>query len=140
MGNAASANHLTDLLYLTPSYLIRGKAMFELQSLSRVGMERCKTARCAIKVMGEAAVKYGFYGCEATGPAAAMEAGETLTIVDGEEVLPPSLSRRLKYTRSPIALLRLFGRSSAVFYSLPSRLYVAKFSICLLIFVGFLRS
>ena len=41
-------------------------------------MERCATAVCAIKTMGELAEKYGFFGEEA----GVSAAGESLNIVD----------------------------------------------------------
>jgi dipeptidase len=61
-----------------------GKALFDLPSLTRAAMERCKTAVCAIKTMGELGEKYGFYGAEWTGDSAYGEAGEALTITDKE--------------------------------------------------------
>jgi len=51
-----------------------GECIFDVAALSRVAMERCKTAREAIQLMGDLAVKYGYYGW-----------GETLTVVDKEE-------------------------------------------------------
>lgn len=51
-----------------------GDALFDIAELSRVAMERCTTAREAIKLMGELGVKYGYYG-----------GGEALTIIDTEE-------------------------------------------------------
>ena len=53
-------------------------ALFEIAELSRVALERCKNARCAIKLMGELSEKYGFYGPDG-------EYGEALTIIDNEE-------------------------------------------------------
>mmetsp|Transcript_3937 Transcript_3937/g.7213 ORF Transcript_3937/g.7213 Transcript_3937/m.7213 type:complete len:625 (-) Transcript_3937:43-1917(-) len=53
----------------------KGPALFSISALMQVGLERCKTAVCAIKVMGEISEKYGFYG---EGP----KNGETLTIAD----------------------------------------------------------
>ena len=45
-----------------------GKAMFEMAELSRIAMERCITARCAIQLLGDLAVEHGFYGFEWKGP------------------------------------------------------------------------
>lgn len=39
-----------------------GDALFDVQALSRLALERCATARCAIKLMGETAEQYGYYG------------------------------------------------------------------------------
>ena len=36
-----------------------GNALFGIAQLSRFALQRCKTARCAIKLMGDLAVKYG---------------------------------------------------------------------------------
>ena len=58
-----------------------GEALFCVNELSRVAMERCSTARCAIRVMGDLAVEHGFYGA-----AGSFEGGsETLLIADTEE-------------------------------------------------------
>ena len=43
-------------------------------------MERCKTARCAVELMGKLAVEHGFYG-----DASVMGAGENLMVNDPEE-------------------------------------------------------
>ena len=51
-----------------------GKRIFYSAELSRVALERCKTAREAIKLMGELIGKYGYYGT-----------GETLVVADKEE-------------------------------------------------------
>jgi len=52
----------------------REDAPFENRNLARIAMERCSTARDAIKVMGEMAEKYSY-----------NEDGETITIIDTEE-------------------------------------------------------
>lgn len=51
-----------------------GKRIFYSAELSRVALERCKTAREAIKLMGELIEKYGYYGT-----------GETLLVADPKE-------------------------------------------------------
>jgi len=51
-----------------------GKRIFYSSELSRVALERCKTAREAIKLMGELIDNYGYYGT-----------GETLLVGDPEE-------------------------------------------------------
>jgi len=51
-----------------------GKRLFYSAELSRVALERCKTAREAILLMGELIEKYGYYGT-----------GETLVVADKKE-------------------------------------------------------
>ena len=51
-----------------------GKRIFYSSELSRVALERCKTAREAIKLMGGLIEAYGYYG-----------SGETLTVADAHE-------------------------------------------------------
>ncbi|MFO7818320.1 MAG: dipeptidase [Thermodesulfobacteriota bacterium] len=51
-----------------------GKRIFYSSSLSRVALERCKTARQAVKLMGGLIEKYGYYGT-----------GETLLVADPNE-------------------------------------------------------
>ena len=51
-----------------------GKRIFYSSELSRVALERCKTAREAVLLMGELIDKYGYYGT-----------GETLLVADPEE-------------------------------------------------------
>jgi len=58
----------------------RGTALFNMVSLVQIAMERCKTARCAVELIGELAVKYGFYGMLMEYP------GEALHVGDKEEV------------------------------------------------------
>ena len=63
-----------------------GMALFDMSALTRIAMERCASARCAIKTMGYFAQQYGFYGAEWTGEFAQSEAGEALSIADKQEV------------------------------------------------------
>ena len=51
-----------------------GKRIFYSSELSRVALERCKTAREAVKLMGKLIEKYGYYGT-----------GETLAVADPKE-------------------------------------------------------
>jgi dipeptidase len=56
-------------------------ALMSINELSRIGLERCKTARCAVKVMGDLAMQFGFYG-ENSG----FETGaESLKVIDNNE-------------------------------------------------------
>jgi dipeptidase len=52
----------------------KGYALFSNPELSRIVLERCKTAREAIKLMGDLSVKYGFYA-----------SAETLIVIDPNE-------------------------------------------------------
>ncbi len=52
----------------------QGKRIFYSDELSRVALERCKTARGAIELMGQLIMKYGYYGT-----------GETLLVADPQE-------------------------------------------------------
>lgn len=52
----------------------QGKRIFYSDELSRVALERCKTAREAIALMGDLIMKYGYYGT-----------GETLLVADPKE-------------------------------------------------------
>jgi len=55
-----------------------GSDLFSIGNLMNIALERCKTARCAVKLMGELGSKYGFYG-EDPGIAGG---GEAVTLVD----------------------------------------------------------
>ena len=67
MGEATNGSKVT----LEPK---PGKRIFYSAELSRVAMERCKTAKCAIKTMGGLIDKYGYYGT-----------GEVLPVADKNE-------------------------------------------------------
>lgn len=51
-----------------------GKRIFYSAELSRVALERCRTSREAVRLMGELIEKYGYYGT-----------GETLVVADPQE-------------------------------------------------------
>ena len=38
-----------------------------METLTEIALERCDTARCAIQLMGDLGVQYGFYGPEYDG-------------------------------------------------------------------------
>lgn len=52
-----------------------GPAVFSIRELTMIGLERCKTAVCAIQSMGAMAERYGFYPEN-------WQTGETLTLID----------------------------------------------------------
>lgn len=58
-----------------------GVALFSIDELMKVALERCQTARCAVDLMGELAEHYGFYGEDAGKPGA----GEHLSVTDRQE-------------------------------------------------------
>ena len=69
----------------TPSNAKGGKANFNMHALNEIALERCDTAICAIKTMGELGVKYGFYGPGWDSPDIADgqgESGEAIVVSD----------------------------------------------------------
>lgn len=61
-----------------------GSCLFAIDELSKVALERCQDARCAVRTMGDLAVSHGFYGNDA-GTAKAPDytgASEALAIAD----------------------------------------------------------
>jgi dipeptidase len=63
-----------------------GKAQIEVRELSKLALQRTKTAREAIQLMGDLAVELGFYSAEwSGGDLSKGEWGESLQVVDPEE-------------------------------------------------------
>ena len=67
--------------------LCDGEALLDIGMLSRLGLERCGTARCAIETMGALAEVHGYYSAafDDEDAAAFSEAGEALTVADATE-------------------------------------------------------
>lgn len=69
----------------------KGRALLEASELSQIALERSRTAREAIRTMGELAVQYGFYSADwSITPLFGEnlpkgEGGEALTVIDPEE-------------------------------------------------------
>ena len=63
--------------------LPHGRNLFSIHELTKVALERCATARCAIKTIGDLASQHGFYSNSGT-PAAPDHsgAGEALAVAD----------------------------------------------------------
>lgn len=57
-----------------------GRALMSINELSRIGLERSKTAREAVKLMGQLAEQYGFYGMSP------LLTAESLFVGDPEEL------------------------------------------------------
>ena len=79
-----------------------GDALYDVTALMRAAMERCRSARCAVSLMGQLAEKGGFYGSNdppEEGQGLFEESGEALTLIDsaGEawvfHVLPDDTGR-----------------------------------------------
>lgn len=57
-----------------------------IEDLTKLALERCKTARCAVQTMGDIAVQEGFYSADTGSPDAPAYSGssEALVVVDAE--------------------------------------------------------
>jgi dipeptidase len=63
-----------------------GVARIEISEMSKIALERTTTARAAIQLMGDLAVKYGFYAADwSGGDNSHGEGGEALTVIDKTE-------------------------------------------------------
>jgi len=63
-----------------------GKALLDVSELSRIGLERARTAQEAIRLMGALAEKYGYYGAEWDDDETKYdESGEALMVGDTSE-------------------------------------------------------
>ncbi|KAL0585647.1 hypothetical protein ABG067_004570 [Albugo candida] len=67
-----------------PNYLSYGYNLFSINELSKIALERCVSARCAIQTMGSLAEEYGFYGELSGSPdrPAYSDSSESLAISD----------------------------------------------------------
>ena len=64
-----------------------GDALWDVSTLMRVAMERCRTARCAIALMGKLAEEGGYYGSNdppESGSGLFEESGEAVTLIDAD--------------------------------------------------------
>lgn len=59
-----------------------------IEDLSKLALERCASARCAVKLMGSIAVEQGFYSADSGEPGnpGYSDSGEALVVVDSEEL------------------------------------------------------
>jgi dipeptidase len=68
-------------VYASRSIADGGKSLLSIDQLSQIAMERAKTAREAVIIMGQLGEKYGFYG-----ESASFEGGsESLIVTDPQE-------------------------------------------------------
>ena len=63
-----------------------GKAKIEVSQMSEIALERTKTAKDAVMLMGKLAEELGFYAADwSGGDASKGEGGEALTVIDPNE-------------------------------------------------------
>lgn len=76
------------VFFARPIYAPKGTAILHMPVLTEIALERCDTARCAVQLIGDLAVRYGIYGTgwDVDIGTARSEAGEALTISDTQEV------------------------------------------------------
>ncbi len=75
-------------IFMSKSPSEGGSALFKLETLTEIAMERCASARCAVLLMGQLATQYGFFGTEYSQD----ESGEALVVSDKYESWYVSLS------------------------------------------------
>ncbi len=65
-----------------------GANLLCIEELTKLALERCMTARCAVQLMGDLAVRYGYFNTESGTPAAFSYGGsaECLLVSDAREV------------------------------------------------------
>ena len=68
-------------VYAAKSIANGGLALLSINALSQIAMERAKTAREAVQIMGDLSEKYGFYGASASFEGG----GESLIVTDKDE-------------------------------------------------------
>jgi len=76
MGESTCGSLLT-----AASVAMGGTAKMDIRELGRIAMERCKSAKCAVDLMGRLAITHGYFGSDTT----QSEGGESLQIADPEE-------------------------------------------------------
>ena len=71
-----------------PVYALDEYALMHMETLTELALERCDSARCPVKTMGDLATQYGFYGpyWDSTTEVAQSEGGEAITVSDPNEV------------------------------------------------------
>lgn len=71
-----------------PKDVAYGYNLLGIEDLSKIALERCKTAKCAAQTMGDLAVQHGFYSADSGDPAKPgySDAAEVLVLADTEDV------------------------------------------------------
>jgi dipeptidase len=67
-----------------PSNLPHGYNGAGIEDLSKIALERCKTARCAVETMGKIAVEKGFYSADSGDPAQPAYGGSSECLLLGD--------------------------------------------------------